>query len=173
MADLQSLHTQAKKLILTIRAGLERLETADQVRALPMNATPCSCEAAPPGGWWVAAGCSANRPSPGCSANRPSADCSANRPSWLRGPPDAHLPIIACPAECTITSSQWPGSRTATTATAAAGEPIHWPSLSLLCLLCHGSAALALAMPPAVHLGAVCASCALTGATSLQCIQRH
>ncbi len=32
MADLQQLHTQAKKLILTIRAGLERLETAEQVR---------------------------------------------------------------------------------------------------------------------------------------------
>ena len=31
MADLQTLHTQAKKLILTIRAGLERLETAEQV----------------------------------------------------------------------------------------------------------------------------------------------
>ncbi|KAL4458170.1 hypothetical protein ABPG75_013035 [Micractinium tetrahymenae] len=30
MADLQTLHTQAKKLILTIRAGLERLETAEQ-----------------------------------------------------------------------------------------------------------------------------------------------
>ncbi|KAI7838538.1 hypothetical protein COHA_007681 [Chlorella ohadii] len=30
MADLQQLHTQAKKLILTIRAGLERLETAEQ-----------------------------------------------------------------------------------------------------------------------------------------------
>ena len=32
MSDLQALHTQAKKLILTIRAGLERLETAEQVR---------------------------------------------------------------------------------------------------------------------------------------------
>jgi hypothetical protein len=31
MADLQALHTQAKRLILTIRAGLERLETAEQV----------------------------------------------------------------------------------------------------------------------------------------------
>ena len=31
MADLQVLYTQAKKLILTIRAGLERLETAEQV----------------------------------------------------------------------------------------------------------------------------------------------
>lgn len=31
MADLQTLHTQAKKLTLTIRAGLERLEMAEQV----------------------------------------------------------------------------------------------------------------------------------------------
>ncbi|KAL4435022.1 hypothetical protein ABPG77_003847 [Micractinium sp. CCAP 211/92] len=30
MADLQTLHTQAKKLTLTIRAGLERLEMAEQ-----------------------------------------------------------------------------------------------------------------------------------------------
>lgn len=29
MADLHTLHTQAKRLILTIRAGLERLETAE------------------------------------------------------------------------------------------------------------------------------------------------
>lgn len=32
MSDLSTLHTQAKKLILTIRAGLERLETSEQVR---------------------------------------------------------------------------------------------------------------------------------------------
>lgn len=30
MADLQTVHTQAKRLILTLRAGLERLETAEQ-----------------------------------------------------------------------------------------------------------------------------------------------
>lgn len=47
MADLQQLHTQAKKLILTIRAGLERLETAEQVS-----------QAAAVGGWAAgAAGC--------------------------------------------------------------------------------------------------------------------
>ena len=33
MSDLQTLHTQARKLILTIRAGLERLELAGEVRA--------------------------------------------------------------------------------------------------------------------------------------------
>ena len=32
MSDLQQLHTQAKKLILTIRAGLERLESLEHVR---------------------------------------------------------------------------------------------------------------------------------------------
>ena len=31
MSDLQVLYTQAKKLVLTLRAGLERLETAEQV----------------------------------------------------------------------------------------------------------------------------------------------
>ena len=37
MADLQALHTQAKKTILTIRAGLERLETAEQVGGVEMR----------------------------------------------------------------------------------------------------------------------------------------
>lgn len=45
MADLQALHTQAKKLILTIRAGLERLETAEQVGGAwhERAAGLCSC----------------------------------------------------------------------------------------------------------------------------------
>ena len=35
MSDLQSLHTQARKLILMLSAGVERLESAEQVRGLP------------------------------------------------------------------------------------------------------------------------------------------
>ena len=31
MSDLQSMHTQARKLILMISAGVERLEAAEQV----------------------------------------------------------------------------------------------------------------------------------------------
>ena len=37
MSDLQSLHTQARKLILTIRAGLERLEAAEGVSSQQMQ----------------------------------------------------------------------------------------------------------------------------------------
>ena len=32
MSDLQSLYTQARKLILMLSAGVERLESAEQVR---------------------------------------------------------------------------------------------------------------------------------------------
>jgi hypothetical protein len=31
MSDVQLLHTQARKLILSLQAGLERLETSEQV----------------------------------------------------------------------------------------------------------------------------------------------
>jgi len=33
MSDLQSLHTQARKLILTLSSGIERLEASEQVRS--------------------------------------------------------------------------------------------------------------------------------------------
>lgn len=58
MSDLQSLHTQARKLILTLRAGLERLESSEQITRAPvpdgfagdlqgqliqLQVGPCSC----------------------------------------------------------------------------------------------------------------------------------
>ena len=41
--DLQALHTQAKKLILTLRAGLERVEAAEQVGRRQCPPPPPGC----------------------------------------------------------------------------------------------------------------------------------
>jgi hypothetical protein len=37
MSDLQSMHTQARKLILMLSAGVERLESAEQVTTYSAN----------------------------------------------------------------------------------------------------------------------------------------
>lgn len=48
MSDLQSLHTQARKLILTLSAGLERLESAEQVRQYKLPKQLCSLKVSKP-----------------------------------------------------------------------------------------------------------------------------